>query len=108
MKASNASSESTRTEYWRSLLQQQEASGESVHAFCATRGLTEQSLYYWRKRLKGEPPVSFALVRTGAPPEALSEEPLQLDLGASRRLLIPRGVDAATLRTVLTILREQA
>lgn len=33
--------------------------------------------------------------------------PLELELGGSRRLRIPCGVDAATLRTVLTVLGEQ-
>jgi len=96
-----------RSEYWRDVIQQQAASGQSVGTFCAERGLTEQSLYSWKKRLSERLPVSFALVttdRTDRTPCA----PLELELGADRRLRIPCcGVDAATLRTVLTVLREQ-
>jgi hypothetical protein len=33
--------------------------------------------------------------------------PLELELGSGQRLRIPRGADAATLRTVLAVLREQ-
>lgn len=95
-----------RSEYWRDLIQQQAASGQSVSTFCAERGLTEQSLYSWRKRLSEQAPVSFALVtadRTDRSPSA----PLELELNMGRWLRIPCGVDAATLRTVLTVLREQ-
>ncbi len=108
MKALVGSSNGTsRIEYWRDLIRQQAASGQSVAAFCAARGLTEQLLYYWRKRLNAEAPVSFALVRTTAEAERPLPE-MVLDVSADRRLRIPQGVDAATLRTVLTVLREQA
>lgn len=86
---------------------QQVASGQPVSVFCAERGLTEQSFYSWRKRLSRKAPVSFALVSSdgsaGNPGAAL-----ELEFGAGQRLGIPCGVDAATLRTVLTVLRERA
>ena len=108
MKAkSNFSSDTGRSEYWQDLLQQQAASGQSAHAFCAARGLTEQSLYYWRKRVGAKAPVSFALVSAGAEVERSAVE-MVLEVGTDRRLRIPHGVDAATLRTVLMVLREQA
>ena len=108
MKAISASDDTSRLEYWRNLIQQQEASGESVHVFCAARGLTEQSLYYWRKRLRNEArPASFALVTT-APSIGQPDIAIELELGGGRRLRILRGVDAVTLRTVLTVLREHA
>jgi hypothetical protein len=96
----------SRSEHWRDLIQQQIASGKSVHGFCSERRLTEQSFYYWRKRLNTEAPVSFALVSADGPVE--KGTPLELDLGSGQRLLIPPGVNAATLRTVLAVLREQA
>ena len=97
---------STRSDYWRDLIQQQAASGQSVSAFCAQRGLTEQSLYYWKKRLNHEAPVSFALVTTDRSASRQSA-PLELELSCGK-LCIPCGVDAATLRTVLAVLRERA
>jgi hypothetical protein len=96
-----------RIEYWRDVIQQHAASGRSVSAFCAERGLTEQSLYSWKKRLAEQVPVSFALVTTDRSDRNPSA-PLELEFGAGGRLRIPCGVDAATLRTVLTVLREQA
>ena len=95
-----------RSQYWRDVIQQQAASGQSVSTFCAERGLTEQSLYSWKKRLSEQSTVSFALVTTDRTDRGPSA-PLELDLGAGRRLRIPCGVDAATLRTVLSVLQEQ-
>lgn len=95
-----------RSQYWRDVIQRYAASGQSVSAFCAERGLTEQSLYSWKKRLGEQEPVSFALVTTDRPDRSPSA-PLELEFEAGRRLRIPCGVDAATLRTVLIVLREQ-
>lgn len=107
MKETSSSNQAiARSQYWRNVIQQQAGSGQSVSAFCAERGLTEQSLYSWRKRLSDQAPVSFALVTTERPDQSPSA-PLELELDAGRRLRIPCGVDAATLRTVLTVLREQ-
>jgi hypothetical protein len=98
----------TRSDYWRDLIQQQAASGQSVSAFCAQRGLTEQSLYYWRKRMNKEVPVSFALVTTSGSARTQSAPPLELEFNGGQRLRIPCGVDPTTLRTVLAVLRERA
>jgi transposase-like protein len=97
----------TRSDHWRDLIQQQVSSGLSVSTFCSERGLTEQSLYYWRKRLSKDTPVSFALVSADGAADRLSA-PLELELTSGQRLRIPCGVDAATLRTVLAVLRERA
>ena len=98
---------SSRSEYWRELIQQQAQSGQPVRTFCSDRGLTEQSLYYWKKRLIKEAPVSFALVAAAGSP-CRQGAPLELELGSGQRLRIPSGVDAATLRTVLSVLQERA
>ena len=39
---------------WRSLVSEQEESGQSVAAFCRARGLPESLFYYWKKRLEKE------------------------------------------------------
>ena len=96
----------SRSEYWQGIIRQQAVSGQSVHAFCSERRLTDQSFYYWRKRLSKDIPVSFALV-TSDGSAGSQGAPLELELSAGQRLRIPCGVDAATLRTVLAVLQER-
>ena len=94
-----------RRELWREKIIRQEQSGQSVRAFCRDQSLREHAFYYWRQRFRGEKtPVGFALVETkiaggGAP------LPVDLMLASGDRLRIPG--DAATLRLVLSVLREQ-
>ena len=90
-----------RREYWRKLIAEQEASGETIRAFCRRRGIGDHSLYFWRRRLRQGEPVQFALVKTVG-----SGAPLELFLAGGERLRISNGVDAATLRLVLDALRS--
>ena len=97
---------------WRKLIAEATRSGTSIREFCRQRGVTEPQFYVWRARLNGKvhgaarrralgtgKPASFALV---------SESPGELDAGIElvladgRRVRIRRGVDEATLRTVLS------
>ncbi|MFL6450038.1 MAG: IS66 family insertion sequence element accessory protein TnpA [Bryobacteraceae bacterium] len=45
---------------------QQERSELPVKQFCETHGITEQTFYLWRKRLRKQPSARFALVETTA------------------------------------------
>ena len=94
-----------RRQGWRQLIAQQEQSGISVRAFCQQHRTSEHSFYQWRKRLAARLPVKFALVETGrnAPARGAAVE---LTLSTGERLRIEPGVEAATLRVVLGVLRE--
>ena len=64
------------------------------------------SFYAWRKRLTEEgQPIGFALVETSAVRQQRGE-PVELILSAGDRLHIHPGVDAPSLRLVLSALRE--
>lgn len=77
-----------------------------VGRFCQEHGLTEQSFYVWRKRLRPQEPVRFALVEGGQSAQpAVAEPALELVLNTGERLLIGAGVDATALRAVLAVLR---
>ena len=89
-----------KREYRSQLIAEQEASGQTIRAFCKQRGIPEHSLYSWRKRLRKDDPVQFALLKT-----VDSAPPLELLLANGERLRIANGVDAATLRLVLDALR---
>jgi putative transposase len=96
----------SKSDQWRERLAAQKRSGLPVKQFCKEQGLTEYSFYAWRKRLRGDPPVRFALVDRGAVrPEPATEASLELVLATGERLRIGAGVEAATLRTVLDALR---
>ena len=88
---------------------QQEKSGHAVSVFCREQGLSEPTFYAWRQRLrkqmrKQNTSVRFALVETKPAEETVP--PIELMLASGHRLRIPH--DAATLKLVLAVLREQA
>src|SRR5277367_6641068 len=91
---------------WQELIRQQQQSKLSVSAFCRQHGFSDQSFYNWRKRLAADEPVRFALV--DANPSGTDRlAPLELILRSGDRLRITPGADAATLRAVLSVLRER-
>ena len=95
-----------KAEHWAERIAAQGRSGVSVKQFCKEQGLTEYSFYAWRKRLQERGPVRFALVdRSPRRQERAAEAALELVLATGERLRISPGVDAATLRTVLDVLR---
>ena len=95
-----------RADEWAERIAAQQSSGISVKQFCRERGLTECSFYAWRKRLRENGPVRFALVeRSVRRQERTAEAALELVLTTGERLRIGTGVDTATLRAVLDVLR---
>jgi transposase-like protein len=97
--------QAARLDFWRQLIAKQEQSGVSVRAFCQQHRTSEYSFYHWRKRLREELPMKFALVETSrSAPTAGATVEVMLTTG--ERLRIVPGVEAATLRLVLSVLRE--
>jgi len=95
-----------KADEWAERVAAQQRSGISVKQFCKEQGLTEYSFYAWRKRLQKKEPIRFALVDRGATrQEPATEVALELVWATGERLRISAGVDAATLRTVLEVLR---
>jgi hypothetical protein len=97
--------QAARREFWRQLIAVQQQSGMSVRAFCQQRRTSEYSFYHWRKRLAEELPLKFALVETSrSAPAAVAA--VEVMLASGERLRIAPGIEAATLRLVLHVLRE--
>ncbi len=86
------------------MIAEQEVSGQTVRPFCRGRGVGEHSFYQWRKRLRENEKVRFALLETKVT-SAEARAALELVLSSGERLRISNGVDAATLRLVLDTLR---
>ena len=96
-----------KADEWAERIAAQQRSGIPVKQFCKEQGLTEYSFYAWRKRLQERGLVRFALVeRSARRPEHTAEAALELVLATGERLRISRGVDTATLRAVLDVLRS--
>lgn len=96
----------SKIDEWRERLAEQQRSGRTVKQFCQEHGITQCSFYAWRKRLREEGTVRFALVERGrVRPEPAAAPGLELILTTGERLRIGVGVDGATLRTVLETLR---
>jgi transposase-like protein len=96
-----------RDEQWRERIAEQQSSGLSVSQFCNERGLSAWSFYKWRKQLREAGPVRFALVdRRTQHRENATDADLEVVFARGERLRIRRGVDAATLRTVVEALRR--
>jgi transposase-like protein len=96
----------SKTDQWRERIAEQERSGLSARQFCREQGIPEHCFYGWRKRLREQGLVRFALVERGpARLEPEVEVGLELVLTTGERLRIGAGVDATRLRTVLAALR---
>src|SRR5215831_15954064 len=86
-----------RTAYWRERVAEQECSGIPVQQFCKERGITEQSFYVWRKRLRKQERARFALVETGPAWQDAPKTGLELVLVTGERLRIGADVDPSLL-----------
>jgi hypothetical protein len=104
-----------KARFWQGTIREATRSGVSVREFCRRRKLEVAQFYWWRRRLRqtrpprtvGKPEggqARFALVRDGA---ETTDAGLELVLGDGRRLRISRGVDEATLRSVLAVVQDQ-
>jgi len=92
-----------RVKFWQQAVEEQERSGQSVRRYCQQRGLQEHSFYAWRKRVRREAPVTFALVETSRPAAAIPTL-IEVVLATGERLRFP--CEAAALRVVLSVLGE--
>lgn len=101
-----AAAKTTRSEQWRERIAEFEGSGKSVRQFCKESGIAEHSFYCWRKRLRQNGPVRFALVEQTVGQQLWAAEAnLELVFPTGERLRMGTGVDAGTLRTVVAALR---
>jgi len=100
-----------KARFWQGVIREAARSGMSIRAFCGQRKVKEGQFYWWQRRLKearlplsagirgsDRGPASFALV---SEEDGMTDAGIELVLASGRKLRIRRGVDEATLRTVL-------
>ena len=99
---------------WRGLVSEQQASGQSVAAFCHARGMTSSQMFAWKKRLREAEKAEFVEVQVarqqkphppGSTPERGSTIEIRLVRGCS--LVVEPGFDGDHLRALLAILEGE-
>ena len=94
-----------RRRLWSERIGEQKQSGKSIRAYCRERGEKEQAFYYWRQVLRRPcKPLRFVLVERNNLPG--QKEKIEILLTSGERMQVAPGVDVATLRLVLGVLRE--
>lgn len=98
---------------WRELISAQEASGQSIAAYCRAHDVRAWQFYEWKKRLQQRETASFVAVSVRAEEEssALPEPVLRcsaIELRHSRgwSLKIEPGFDADHLRRLLSVVES--
>ena len=96
-------------ERWRRLVDEQQASGMSVTAFCRRAGVRCSGYYKWRRKLGGR--GSFTEVHVKRLPAITSSQdhergaaPLELRLSGERTIVVRRGFDRQVLQELLDTL----
>ena len=99
---------------WRSLVSEQQASGQSVSAFCHERGMTSSQLFAWKKRLREAEKAKFVEVQVA--PHKEPHHPgttrgrgrtIEIRLVRGCSLVVEPGFDADHLRTLLAVLEAE-
>jgi len=99
-----------KEEFWRGVVERWRRSGLSVAAFCRREDLAACSLHWWRQELKRRDSENspFLPVQVAGVLSASSKNEIEIVLTSGRRISIPPGFDAQTLRQVLGVLEEPA
>jgi hypothetical protein len=98
-------------EEWRQIIDGQRHSGLTVAAYCLERGITQGSIYAWKRRSRAparptrSPKPAFVEVTS---PRAGSDGTIEICLPGERRLLARRGFDRALLIQLIRTLESIA
>lgn len=99
---------------WRGLVSEQQASGQSVSAFCHARGMTSSQLLAWRKRLRESEAPRFVAVEVAPAAEVQRaakvqhSQAIEVRIGRGRSLVVEPGFDGHHLRALLAVLEAEA
>ena len=82
-------------EKWRQRIGERLAAGQTVAAFCRERGLSENSFYVWKRRLRQGQAAPFVEVKTASADAGAGGKAsaVEVRLRGRRRLRVRRGFD---------------
>lgn len=89
-----------RAQQWAVLLQESKASGLTNKEFCIQRGVSENSFYYWQKKLRTKLVEATAPQLVQLEPVSMPAELLQIRFRGAE-LKLPAGVDMDAVSAVL-------
>ena len=91
---------------WHRLVKEQSRSGENVRRFCLNRGISEQSLRYWKKKLEASQSSTSSprLVPVVVQEASDSSERLEIRLG-ELSVLLPLQTPGVLLQEIIRNLR---
>lgn len=96
--------------FWRGVVERFARSGLTVREFCARERLSEPSFYWWKRELKGRPPMpAFVPVAVALPAEpTVGSEPrgpaLEVTLRGGYVLRLPGPLDRKVLADLVAAL----
>ena len=99
---------------WRSLISEQEESGQTVAAFCRMQELRESQFYYWKKRLGEVATPPFVEVQVAKPhlrprhSACALASTIEVRLGNGRSLMVAPEFDASHLRALLAVVESES
>lgn len=93
-----------RAAYWRGVISRQEASGQSIAAFCRDEGISQGSFFWWRRELARRQPatpqfVPLPIAATGASTD------FEVRLPGGTSVVVPARFDASSLERLLQAVR---
>ena len=100
----------TKQVKWRSLISEQEESGQSVAAFCRAREVSEFQFHCWKRRLRELAPPPFVEVQVAKPELRPSRSSpgstIEVRLSNGRSVVVAPGFDAHHLRALLAVVES--
>jgi hypothetical protein len=99
---------------WRSLVSEQEESGQSIAAFCRAREVRESQFHYWKKRLREVATSPFVEVQVAKPhlrprySRSALGSTIEVRLNNGRSLLVAPEFDASHLRALLAVVESES
>jgi hypothetical protein len=102
----------SREQFWRDTIRAWKASGQSVRAFCAARGLSEATFYARRRELADRVPPTTSDAPAGplstfAAVRVISDSTVEVVLPTGLVLRVPAGVDPAAVARLVAALEGQ-
>jgi hypothetical protein len=102
----------SREQFWRDTIRAWKASGQSVRAFCAARGLSEATFYARRRELADRVQPTTSDTPSGPPPtfaalRVIPDPTVEVVLPTGLVLRAPVGVDPAAVARLVAALGRQ-